>query len=291
MFSYFSTRNWTTRLSQFIGGIADRDAQRFAAANLRLIQAQAGTRSPASPLRVVFNLGAGALIDFLATDDYKNIYQRPVVGGRARHPSRKRLDTDQLLGLTPPDDYYFCALATGGCGIAFYGEYCAVLLPGAAQGGIGFILDRNSYDLGSRPLTQIAADHRLSGRQLVGVLSAGFGTAEADALLALKLLLARPSEPRLMTPGQIAAALLSDEDFVEAYHRGKIRLLAIEEMREHPNDAAIESDIRQRWAGGEAVSAEQALWCARRRAIRDALATHGIARRIVAHAGRARRFG
>lgn len=286
---YFLAADWAQRLDRVLASGLSSEGRDFANANATRVKQHLSLEKS---LRVVFNLGGYALLSYLRSDDYKNIYEEPVAAGVQRTPSQTRIDADTLVDLQPAKEYYFCALASGGIGIRFYGEYCIVIRPKAAEAAVEKILDRNSYDLLVEPLKGYLATLRKRVRppNLIGGLMSRLADGTAQDMLTTKVLQHTPNQPRLLTAGMVANAVLSDEDYCEAYHRGKIKLNVIEEVREHPADVSKESEIVQRLQGGESVRCEELVWATRRRLIRRGLASRGIPRSVPADSGRSGRW-
>jgi hypothetical protein len=152
-------KTWKQRLDSWLAG----KSQSFQPANRLAI-----TKSLADPetgLRMVVNIPADALLSFLRAGKYLNIYENPVVGGKPRTPSPKRQEVDGWLGLEGhPREYYFGAVAAGGTGIRFYGEYCMVLRRDAVPPDTR-IFDRNSYDLAYPPFDSMQKEERCRPRR------------------------------------------------------------------------------------------------------------------------------
>lgn len=286
---YFLAGDWAQRLDRVVASGASSEGRDFANANASRVKQHLSLEKS---LRVVFNLGGYALLNYLRSGDYQNIYEEPVIGGLRRTPSQTRIDADALVDLQPARNYYFCALASGGSGIRFYGEYCVVIRPDAAKEAVEKILDRNSYDLLVEPLKGYLATLRARRRSpnLVDGLMSRLVDGTAQDMLTTKVLQYTPNQPRLLTAGTVANAVLSDEDYCEAYYRGKIGLDVVEEVREHPADVSKESEILQRLQGGESVRCDELVWATRRRLIRRKLALRGVPRSVPAESGRSGRW-
>jgi hypothetical protein len=288
---YFSQWDWTRRIADIVAAPPASHGNDFVQANARLIRQYAALQGADAKVHVVFNLGAIALLDFLQHGDYKNVYERPVVNGRVRIPSNTRIKVDQMLGLDPPEAFYFCALAAGGTGIRFYGEYCVVLKSPEDSEAVARVLDRNSYELIQAPLSQFLTGLRATKRaDLIRRLGAAFRHDECGELLAVKVLQATNGRTRLLTAGTVGEAILDGEDYVEAYHRGKIEHGAVLEIRESPFDQQNEASISARFGAGDGVGAEEILWVARRQQVRNEIEKCGLERRVVADNGRTERW-
>lgn len=283
---YFASTSWGDRLNDALQRFSSGQPSGFAEANKDCIQQLVKHARP------VFNIGPAALLAYLRTGRYKNAYERPVIGGVVRHPSPSREWVDNQLGFDNPGNIYFCALSLEGSGIRFYGEYC-VALKTSSLDQIDFILDRNSYDLLAAPLRNWIDDgERDGGKKMVARLRADESATDSgihsdiNIVLTIKVLRGLPDNERLVTAGMVAERLLEDEDFVEAYHKGRIQLNAIDEVRSSPAESAMECDIRQRQKDGERLTAEETLWLSRQHQVRQGLKRGGIKRRVVSGSGR-----
>jgi hypothetical protein len=285
---YFLSGSWASRLSSAIAARASTQSRDFAAANVSRVKEHLTLEKS---LRVVFNLHGYALLNYLRTGDYKNIYEGPEIAGEVLRPSQTRLRADNLVGLHPARDYYFCALASGGTGLRYYGTYCAVLKPAATKGRVVRIFDRNSYDLLTPPLKTYLETLQAKGKsaRLVDGLMSRFDDESTQTMLATKVLQRTADSPHLLTAGTVADAILSDEDYCEAYHQGKIDIVAIEELREHPADVSRETELLQRLKSGEFLRPEEVVWAARRRRIRQEVRRLGLPRSVSANSGRSGR--
>lgn len=275
--------SWQERLRGLLTRAPTPEARDFASANADFVTWLTDLRQS---LRAVFNLGGHALLAYLRTGDYLNVYERPVVQGRARAPSAERLEADRLIDLDPPQDFYFCAMATDGVGMRAYGEYCAVIKPDDCLRHITRVADRDSYDLLVAPLRGYLVARASGGRQhkLISRLMSRLHDGSCQTMLAVKVLQRSTGAPRRLTAGTVAEALLDDEDYCEAYHRGKIGLDSLQELRENPADMVFENDVTQRFRGGEAFAPAEMMWARRRQLIRAELQRCGLAR-VVADDG------
>src|SRR5215831_11065235 len=149
--SYFAKVNWKARVDAWLADPTHTDA--FLDGNVQLVR-QIMTH-PESGLRMVINISAYALLRFLADGAYKNLYERPIIGGERKGPSPERVQVDQLLGFgSNAQNYYFGAVALGGTGVRFYGEYCLVIKAGEVAADTQ-VIDRDSYDLLLPPLSTL----------------------------------------------------------------------------------------------------------------------------------------
>jgi hypothetical protein len=234
------------------------------------------------------NAGAFALLRLLSGDRYKNRYELGRIGGPLEPPSPRRLQVDDLLGFNPGSDYYFGAVAVGGTGVRFYGEYCLVLRPAASSAGVRF-LDRNSYDLLDPPLD---AEHAPTVVQALRVEWADLGTA-----ITTKVLASIPRNERLVTVGLVAELTLRDEDFIEAHlhrpgppHVRSFGVEDVEEVRQAPEDIAQLQHLHEQQQRGRIPTASELLWSSRRAEVEELLEEHDLPSRVVTTNGRGARW-
>src|SRR5262249_10088019 len=117
---------WGDRLRDWLA--QQTTGKEFLEANAAAIERWLGEHG----CRIVVNAPAIALLAILNGDKYKNKYELARIG-QASPPSERRVVVDQLLGFVPDGrDWYFGAVAVGGAGVRFYGEYCLVLKKTAA---------------------------------------------------------------------------------------------------------------------------------------------------------------
>jgi hypothetical protein len=232
---------------------------------------------------MVVNIPADALIEFLRKGSYANVYDRPVVAGKVRIPSATRQRIDTLLGFKNPRNFFYGAIAMGGTGVRFYGEYCMVLKPDRVDRRTQ-LFDRNSYDLLFPPL--------VSAPDLAAVVKARSGRLDVDAvdMLVLKVLPALEDSERLLTLGAVSDAILHDEDFVEIHKEGTFSPSDLEEIRESPEDQAIHAHILEYLEEGGLPAIEEFVWLHRRVCLAAALRSRNIRTRIVSSAGRGSRW-
>jgi hypothetical protein len=273
--SYFSSESWNSRVLKWLARSAD---EAFLSDNIRLVR-QIMEHSE-SGLRVVVNISAESLLAFLADRRYSNLYDKPVIGGARRQPSTERVKVDQILGFgNNAKDYYFGAVALGGTGVRFYGEYCMTLKPSDIDPDTQ-IIDRDSYDLMVPPLAD-----RSDLDSLFKELAGKWGPDVVD-MLTLKLLPELKGANRLITTGTVSEMILHDQDFVEVHRRGGITPSNIEEIRQSPDEIAIEARIQSRSNAGFPPTTVELRWLEQRRAVIDALERERIHYRIVTLHGR-----
>jgi hypothetical protein len=273
--AYFSSDSWHNRVQNWLGNHADDP---FLGSNISLIRQI--MEHPESGLRMVVNISATALLSFLAAGRYKNLYEQPIIGGVTRTVSKEREKVDDLLGFgARPDNYYFGAAALGGTGVRFYGEYCMVL-KGEEVDVETQILDRDSYDLVLPPLSDDSSPAPVASKLL------GKWGPDAIDMLTLKILPELQGANRLVTTGTVSEMILHDQDFVEVHKRGEILTSSVEEVRQSPDEVAMESRVIARGSAGYPPTALETLWLQRRDQVVQALEREGIHYRMVTLHGR-----
>ena len=273
---YFTGDDWAHRVQAWLRHEKrSGNSNPFLDGNERLIRQTLEHRE--TGLRMVVNISAAALLSFLQTGRYRNLYENPVIGGARRTPSPERLRVDDLLEFgAQAKDYYFGAVALGGTGVRFYGEYCMAIKPDRVKASTR-LFDRDSYDMLVPPLSQLD-DEQL--REFSGILRGEWGGDVVD-MLVLKLLPELRSANRLLTTGVVSELVLHDQDFVEVHYKGKIRPDSVEEIRQSPDEVALEARILSRRASGFSPTAVELVWLRRREEVAKAVESHGIRYRIV----------
>lgn len=279
--NHFTVASWRERVAALI----QREARRtnaFLSANSETIRRTLD--DPSTGPRFIVNIPADALLSFLQEGSYRNAYDRPTVAGKRRAPSRTRRRIDQLLGLgNQARRTYFGAVATGGTGIRFYGQYTLVLRPESVDATTR-LFDRNSYDLLWSPLADVA-----DARRVVRALQ---GTWKRDLIdmLTVKLLPTLSGVQRLVTAGALSEAILHDEDFVEAHRLGSFAPGDLEEIRQAPEDQLISLQIEERRRAGAPPSLVELIWKNRRAEVQRRIRSAGIKTRVVASSSRTDRW-
>lgn len=287
--AYIDSWTWERREEDALSKTSDWLGGLFAEANAAYVHQLAIDTGASARVHAIFNIGADALQDFVLTDDYKNVYERPVVAGKALTPSATRERVDKIC-LDQPANHYFCALAIGGTGMRFYGEYC-VVLGSPLDKAVELVLDRNSFDFEKEPLGTLLRSLPLAEQQrLARNLMCKFRSKEMGCMLSIKVLQHHSVRPRLFTMGSVGDALLADEDYLEAFHCGKIRLRAVLEVRSHPDDEVTESSIEKRHSQGELLPPEETQWVGRRQQARRVMTGAGLRHRVVTGNGRGLRW-
>lgn len=273
---YFTGDDWADRVRAWLAHEQKTgNLNPFLSGNQRLIRQTLEHRE--TGLRMVVNISAFALLNFLQTGQYKNLYENPVIGGMRRQPTKARLRVDELLEFgDDAKDYYFGAVALGGSGVRFYGEYCMVMKPARVDAGTR-VFDRDSYDMLVPPLSEL---DDLELREVSRILRGEWGRDVVD-MLVLKLLPELRSTNRLLTTGTVSELVLHDQDFVEVHYKRKIEAQAIEEIRQSPDEIALESRIRSRRASSFPPSSVELLWLRQREEVARAMQAEGIRYRVV----------
>jgi hypothetical protein len=234
-------------------------------------------------LAIVVNVPADALIALLNGDQYRNCYELQLVLGATAAPSPTRIKVDRLLGFVPDGrGVYFAAVALGGTGVRFYGEYCLVLKRAAT--GQPPLFDRNSYDLTVAPLEKVTDQ-----ATLVQVLRGNW--KDLPLILTLKVLAALgTTAPRLTTAGTVAEAVLKDEDFVEVHLPQTFHLADLAEIRQAPEDVALRVHLEARYRSGWSPSPADLVWSSRRAEVETRVAASDVKTRVVTTHGRGGRW-
>jgi hypothetical protein len=271
--------SWALRVAAVLARMRGKPNHDFVRANAGVIRKLVVSADVGA--RMVVNIRPDALLSFLASRQYQNLYDRPRVGGKLRKPSRTRLKIDELLGLG--DDAartYFGAVAMGGAGVRYYGNYCMVLRR-SALGPETRLFDRDSYDLLIPPLSKI--------RPLRAVVARLRGTWAKDlaSMAVIKLMPLLEGADRIRTTGNISDEILKDQEYIEIHKLGAFGVADIEEIRLAPEDYAIAAHDRwAREAAGSPTSAAHLLWSDRHRDVLKRLAQASIPTKVVSLHGR-----
>jgi hypothetical protein len=245
--------------------------------------------------RIVFNMSCKHVPDFCTDsastkDAYKNAYKFS--------PSRKRIDVDEVVeicthasgGKFSKEDISFGAIETSGTGIRFYGDMCLVLKPPSDMNQL-LLIDRNSYDVARNPISQrvqAAVSLGVTEQQArVNEMIRWLGKwADLAHMLAKKIIRRLPLVARRWTTGQVAQAVLEDEDYCEVLYPRSFNVGDLAEVRVSAADAAAEADIAQREQAGESPAAHEIAWRDQRREARRALTRAKVPVRVVTTPGR-----
>jgi hypothetical protein len=278
---YFSDKNleWKDRLAAWLHS---RASEAFPNANSSHITSSILTGDVS--LRMVVNMPPATLINFLSEDDngdypkYKNTYELKAGAGqdKAVNPRRRRID-DALFGKDCGRNYYYGALAIGGSGIRYYGEYCLVMDLDLTRAKL---FDRNSWDLEFEPLAnkdKHAVIEHLSGEW-----------KDAEYIAKLKVLPQLAEVVRLTTTATVSDAVLRDESFIEIHYPEKFDAKDIYEVRESPSLSAIEQHLESRLRHRHPINLEECLWLTRRGHVKTMLGRARVKSRVVETTGRSR---
>jgi hypothetical protein len=269
---YFADECWAGRVALWA---EEHGGAGFSDGNLQLVRQV--LEDPETGLRMVVNITADALISMIDAGQYYNLYDEPVIGGERRTPTCTRTKIDRMLDLGA--GYYFGAVALGGTGVRYYGEYCMVIAPKHIPPHTR-LFDRDSYDLLLQPL----ADPPLTDQQIERLR----GSWEDDvvAMALLRVLPQMGHDSRLVTSGTISEAVLKDQEFIEVHLDQPFGHVHLEEVRESPDDAATELAIAEREQHGLYTSYVEREWRRRRARVAERLDQHHIRHRIVTLHGR-----
>lgn len=280
---YFSSSSWSDRRESWV-----RRASRggpFATGNDNVVQE--AVSDDECGLRVVLNLGVHALLRLLPEGRYLNLYERPVIGGEPMSESVDRQTVDGLFGLDGRDTY-FAAVALGGAGVRFYGEYCLVLRLEEIDDDPQ-LCDRDSYDILLPPFP--------SGGRLEAVRTiVGRWRADRHDMVALKVLPEVTHLRNLVTAGTISELVLKDQEFIEVHlnprkdavdpQPGGFGSEGVMEVRQSPDEVAVATRIGQREQFGELLPAVEDEWLLRRECADRVIARAGLPARVVTTHGR-----
>ncbi|TFD49125.1 hypothetical protein E3T55_11660 [Cryobacterium frigoriphilum] len=269
---YFDDSTWDERVQAWQHHNVSRG---FSGGNAELVR-KLLTHSETG-LRVVINITPAALESMLRAGAYRNLYEAPVIGGRARTVSEARETVDDKLSLG--SDTYFGALAVGGSGVRYYGAYCLVLSPELVEPDTQ-LFDRDSYDILLPPLLGAPMNS-----ENISVLTGKWQTDRIEMVM-LKVLPEMRHDSRLVTAGMISSLVLRDQEFVEVHLRQKFGPEDLEEIRESPDDAATEIDILERRRAGLHVASEEGEWVRRRSRLAELMDDQRVKHRVVTMYGR-----
>jgi hypothetical protein len=277
---YFSTEPWSDRVTRWVAAAPDRE---FARGNETA--ARQAISDDESGLRVVVNIGTHALLKLLPAGRYLNLYERPVVGGARQAPSQQRISVDTALGMDGRQ-VYFAAVALGGVGVRYYGEYCLVLRLEDVDADPQ-LFDRDSYDILLPPFCDLPDPQVLIDRLV------GRWTTDRHAMVLLRVLPELAHSPRLVTTGTISETVLKDQEFIEVHLQpghedvpggfGREDLL---ELRESPDEVAVATRLRERSDDGLVLTDVEDEWLLRRECVTRVVSAAGLPARVVTQHGR-----
>jgi len=270
---YFSQRPWSQRVGKWL---AKHGSEGFSQGNRDVVERI--LIDPDTGLRMVVNISAASLLCVLEEGRYRNLYDRPMIGEERREPSPERLEVDGKLGITPTT--YFGAVALGGTGVRFYGEYCMVIrrerVPPDTR-----LFDRDSYDIVLDPIKSLG----LGPPQLRSVLG-GRWASDVVPMAMLRVLPELGHESRLVTSGTVSEAVLRDQEFIEVHLDGSFGVDDIEEVRQSPDETSLELTIFERERHSLPNSLTELEWARRRADVARQLDAHGVRHRVVTLHGR-----
>lgn len=280
--TYFMDAPWSERVERWI---ELNQSSGFSTGNVDMMRQMCENTD--TGLRMVVNITAKALLGVLREGEYKNLYDNPVIGSDPKEPSAERQRVDLALGIG--ENTYFGAVALGGAGVRFYGEYCMVLTLARLEMAPTALFDRDSFDILLDPL--IGLTRGAQGDPLgptVEQLACLRGTWSQDRVhMALLRVLADIShDSRLVTSGTISELLLRDQEFIEVHLEGSFGPGDIEEVRQSPDDAAIELTISERERRGLFTTAVEREWARQRAEVARRLDDHDVRHKIVTLHGR-----
>jgi hypothetical protein len=284
---YFSADSWDERVAQWIDSTKDEE---FADDNARVVRQVFS--DPDSGLVVVVNIGTEALLKLLPDGRYLNLYERPEVGGKRQEESDERKRVDSAMGIHGPD-VYFAALALGGCGIRFYGEYCLVLKLERIDADPQ-MFDRDSYDVLLPPFTELPNPQLLIQRLI------GHWSTDRYAMTLMKVLPELDHQRNVVTTGTVSELVLKDQEYIEIHlHpardsndnnpqgvRGGFGRDDIVELRESPDEVAVATRLRERYDDGLLLTDLEYQWLHRRECVTRAVAAAKLPSRVVTQHGR-----
>ncbi|MET0326081.1 MAG: hypothetical protein ABW219_12710 [Ilumatobacteraceae bacterium] len=280
--TYFSQSGWSERVDAW--ELAHSNSE-FAAGNSDV--ARQSVIDPESGLRVVVNIGTHALLKVFPDGRYLNLYERPVIGDvPIEEASDARVKVDTALGLDGPH-VYFGAVALGGVGVRFYGEYCMILKIDDIDPDPQ-LFDRDSYDILLEPINDLPERD-----ELISYLK-GSWKDDKEAMVLMKVLPELDHERRLATTGTISDLVLKDQEFIEVHIRpaqdgGEPRSFGptdIEELRESPDEVAVASRLRERETEGLRLSDIEHEWLLRRESVARVVEKVQLPTRVVTQHGR-----
>ena len=297
--------DWAKLVESYITRYSDEE-EKTAAANaemvMRVVRGQGPDKSTvdeSSGARAVANLAAVHVPAFCkepaSNRPYKNAYDLKTASRLGSIPAgtpiplRSIVDDviEKVTGITP-DNLYFAAVEINGAGVRFYGDMCLVLkaaeIPDATV-----VLDRNSYDLVRPPVTPSgsAPDHTKMADALKD-MRGQWGNPDLSWMSVVKVFDSRPHHRRRLTTGQVSAAVLDDEDYLEVLKVGSFSAKDLQEARVSAADTAAETKILERLRLGPCPSLAELHWRKHRVAAARALHAAGVPTRVVTGAGRVR---
>ena len=296
--------NWTKRLANTVlESTSYSHLRAFAQANADAVQSVLRT-TQGTRVRVVVNISSAHVPSFcdrtkanlypayLNTYDLEKAKARAGASPPASHWKPREVVDHALAGIhgKPMEEMYFAAADLNGTGVRFYGDVTLVLHADEVE-ETTLVLDRDSYDVLMPPYSTVVdafrghATRQYVRRLILGWLS-GRWSADLPLIGATKVLGLTGARNRRFTTGQIAQALLDDEDYVEVIRHRSFDATCLDSARVSIDDVAIEADIDRRSASKRPPSHLEALWLLQRRDADNALAKAGVPRKVIIHRGR-----
>ena len=269
---YFSHLGWSDRLAAWRQRSEEHG---FSSGNAEVVEETLSRDE--TGLRVVVNISADALLSFLSDRQYRNLYETPHVGGDIQGVSETREEVDHKLQLGP--DTYFGALALGGTGVRYYGEYCLVIRLDSVPEQTT-LFDRDSYDIVIEPFSRLSLNP-----DQIRVLS-GSWTDDRVSMVAMKVLPELIHDRRLVTAGTISDAVLRDQEFVEVHMPTSFGPDDLEEVRLAPDEVTVAERLESKRRAGRPLSSVDEEWLRRRGLVDEALDLHEIRARVVTMHGK-----
>lgn len=267
---YFLQEPWSQRLRRWKGSPEVR-AKAFAEANEESIRRRLD--DPSTAARVVVNIWASALLDFLRIDQYQNAYERARVGGPP--VLEHRVAVDRRVGID--EKAYFGAVAIGGSGVRYFGEYCMVLKMGIVPGSTR-LLDRDSFDVLYSPLKF------WTDQQIIDVL--GGSWSHVDDMLLMRVLPRIPHDFQVITSGTIIELALTDQEYIEVHLTDSFKLRDISQILDSPESTATEARILERQRSGLSNPMHELDWSRIRARLAKELDKRKVRQRVVSQHGR-----
>lgn len=271
---YFQRKSWTDRAQSW----GRSTNQIFVDGNRHVVEQ--AISSPESGLRAVINIGAYALVSFISEGRYRNLYEKPAVGGGAPvEVSPERDAVDKAMGIGAHT--YFAAVALGGVGVRYYGEFCMVLDLSRIDPDPQ-LFDRDSYDILLEPF-----EGNPDAAELIKWLRGRWST-DLDAMVLMKVMPELAHQRRLVTTGTVSEAVLKDQEFIEVHldpresgHEGSFEPDAVMEVRQSPDEVAVATRLRERELNGQRLTDVEHEWLVRREDVERALLTANRPTRVV----------
>lgn len=299
-----TTQNWKQGLDTKLKGISSQNARAMAEANADMIGRVLVGAGP-DKNKPDSTQGAGLAVNIAAVHvpafctalrngkAYKNTYdlkktpRLAEIPPGAAIPARTLVDSilSSVTG-TDAERIYFCAVELNGSGIRFYGDICFILKGGVPSDTV--VLTSNSYDLLRPPITRSGhAPNQAALKQHVQTM-AGLWDRDLVYIATLKIMASRTLVERRLTTGQISAAVLDDEDYLEVLKIGSFDVTNLQEARASAADVAAETQIGEQLRLGSCPSLAELQWRKHRRAAVKALQRQRVHTRTVTTSGRVR---